>query len=349
VSPRPRAQVSARTIWIIGLNVIALMALCLFLYYARSALTLIIVAGFLTLALYSPVSLLEKLRLPRWVAVLAIFTAAFVLIGVLLVTFLPLLATQGRALIESAPALIERLRSHEPVAWADRQFRLTERLTEMQTVRPGDAAGPLFGLLAGIFRGMFDMVTVVVLTIFMLIFGDEVRDRLIEMVPANRKRFVATGREIRRTVGAYVLGTLLVSAIGGVIVTVALIVLRVPYFLPLGVAMTLLGVIPYVGPTLAAILIVSVTAATSGLAKGFIMLIVFLCYQLLENNLLQPLVQQRTIKMNPLLIVVAMLLGTTLAGLLGALLALPAAGTMQVILRDVRAYRQADLLGEEEE
>jgi predicted PurR-regulated permease PerM len=140
---------------------------------------------------------------------------------------------------------------------------------------------------------------------------------------------------IQRKVGGYVAGTLLVALIGGVATAVVLVILGVPYFLPLSLAMTLLGIVPYAGPAIGGVLVVSTTFAAAGRTAGVVMLIFFLAYQAAENNLLQPLVQRRTIRMNPLIILSVMLVGTSLAGVVGALLALPLAGAVQVVLREV--------------
>jgi predicted PurR-regulated permease PerM len=98
--------------------------------------------------------------------------------------------------------------------------------------------------------------------------------------------------------------------------------------------MFILGIIPYIGPTLAAVLIVGTTFAAAGLTPGIVMTVLVVLYQVAENNLLQPLVQRRTIQMNPLIIFLAFLIGASLAGVLGALLALPVAGVIQIVIRD---------------
>jgi predicted PurR-regulated permease PerM len=121
--------------------------------------------------------------------------------------------------------------------------------------------------------------------------------------------------------------------LGGAAVTLALLVLGVPYFLPLGVITTILGLIPFIGPVLAGVITTGIALATAGITPGIIMGIIFVVYQQVENHILQPLVQRRTIQMNPLLIVITMLLGTSLAGLVGAILALPVAGAIQVLIR----------------
>jgi predicted PurR-regulated permease PerM len=121
---------------------------------------------------------------------------------------------------------------------------------------------------------------------------------------------------------------------------VTLFALGVPYFLPLGLAMAVLGLIPFIGAALGGLLVVGTTFASAGTRAGFITLAVFLVYQQVENHLLQPFIQRKTLRMNPLLIAMAMLVGTAFAGILGALLALPVAGAVQVIAQDRLTRRQ---------
>jgi predicted PurR-regulated permease PerM len=145
---------------------------------------------------------------------------------------------------------------------------------------------------------------------------------------------------IHRCVGRYVAGSVLISLIGGGVTMVTLFLLGVPYFLPLGLMMAVLGLIPFIGAFIGGVLIVGTTFASAGPHAGLIALVVFLAYQQVENHLLQPFIQRRTLRMNPLLIALAMLAGTAFAGILGALLALPVAGAVQILAQDMLARRQ---------
>ena len=148
---------------------------------------------------------------------------------------------------------------------------------------------------------------------------------------------------MHRTVAAS--GAVSISLIGGAVTTVTLLLLGVPYFLPLGLVMAVLGLIPFIGAFLGGVLIIGTTFASAGTHAGFIALAVFLVYQQVENHLLQPFIQRRTLRMNPLLIALAMLAGTAFAGILGALLALPVAGALQILAQDLsRAVRRSGAL-----
>jgi putative heme transporter len=171
-------------------------------------------------------------------------------------------------------------------------------------------------------------VTIVALTVFMLLFG-------------GAPRYSEVALRIRRTAGGYVTGALFIALVGGVVTGVTTALLGVPYFLPLGFVMAIVGVVPFIGSVVGGTLVVSATFLASGIKAGFIALAVFLVYQQVENHVLQPLVQRKTIRMSPLVIAVVMLVGTALWGVVGALLSLPIAGTIQVILEERLARRQA--------
>jgi predicted PurR-regulated permease PerM len=241
---------------------------------------------------------------------------------------------QVGGLIKSAPQLLERLREHTWLRWADERFNLKD-LAQGDLQKYGTNIGSLFfGFFLQFFRGAFAIVTVFVLTIFMLIFGGDILEKGLERLgPERRSGYVLLIRSLEKTVGGYVLGSLVIASMGGAAVTLALLVLGVPYFLPLGVITTILGLIPFIGPVLAGVITTGIALATAGITPGIIMGIIFVVYQQAENHILQPLVQRRTIQMNPLLIVITMLLGTSLAGLVGAILALPVAGAIQVLIR----------------
>src|SRR5919106_1633762 len=145
---------------------------------------------------------------------------------------------------------------------------------------------------------------------------------------------------MHRRVGGYVSGTLLIALIAGAVNGTTLAILGNPYFLPLGLVMIVLGVIPWIGSALGALLVASTTFAAQGAKPALIVIAIYLVYQQVEGHLLQPLVQRHTIRMNPLLIAIVMLIGTALTGLLGALLALPVAGAVHVVLQDLLADRE---------
>ena len=341
---RERSQIRPRTIWTVALHLLLIWACLTILAGAREVISWILVSLFLALSLDPAVRFLEKYRLRRSLAVAVVTLAALGLIALLVGTLVPMLIEQGRSLAESAPRLLERLRGSSLVASLDSRLDIIERAQREVGGRLGAATGPLVRVVGSLLHSVAAVVTVVVLTVFMLLFGGGLFRSALGWVPAaRREQATATVARVRRAVGGYVSGTLLIALIGGAVTTILLLALGVPYFLPLGLAVTLLGVIPFLGAALGGFLVVATTFLSSGSQKGLIALGVFLVYQQVENHLLQPLVQRRTIQMNPLAIAIVMLVGTAFAGVLGALLALPLAAAVHIVLSDVRTGRDQPL------
>ena len=332
---RPRSQVTPRTVWTVALNVLALVATLWLLAMTWTVLSWVLVALFLALAAHPLVRWLEKQGARRGVAVLAVALLGLGLLVALVMTLVPMLVEQGRALAQAVPDYIAQLQHHPWVRRLDERYDLIDRVTSELRQRIPMTPGPVLGVVTDILRDVAAVVTIAVLTIFFLLFGEDLFDKsLLWVEPTRRAHWRALGYEMHRTVGGYVAGAFLISFIGGVVTATSMLLLGVPYFLPLGLAMAVLGLVPFVGSFLGAILVTGTTFASAGTKEGIIALVVFLVYQQVEGNLLQPLVQRRTLKMNPLLIALVMLVGTSLAGLVGALLALPIAGAVQVLLQD---------------
>jgi predicted PurR-regulated permease PerM len=181
----------------------------------------------------------------------------------------------------------------------------------------------------------------------MLLEGPAWIERLFSLVPArSQERWRSVGRDVYRTVGGYVTGNLLISLIAGVATTIVLLIMRVPYAVALGLVVALLDLIPLAGATIAAI-IVALVAFIHSIPAGIVVVVFFVLYQQLENHVLQPVVYGRTVQLSPLAVLIAVLIGAELAGVLGALGAIPVAGTIQVLLRDWQRERRERALAAE--
>jgi predicted PurR-regulated permease PerM len=300
-----------------------------------TVLSWVLVAIFLALAAHPLVSVLEARGMSRGVAVMGVGLLGLGLLTALVMTLVPMLLEQGRGLAQAAPGFLDRLRHHAWVERMDERYDLISQASEELRRHISMAPGPVLGVVTDVLRHVLAGVTIAVLAIFFLLFGSGLFNTALQWVePARREYYWRLGRRMNRAVGGYVAGSFLVALIGGVFTSVMTLLLGVPYFLPLGLTMTVLGLVPFVGSFLGGILVAGTTAASVGGRAGLIALGLFLVYQQVEGNLLQPLVQRRTLKMNPLLIALVMLLGTGLAGLLGALLSLPIAGAVQVLLQE---------------
>lgn len=335
-----KSQVSPWTVWVVGLNLAALGLLLVLLYSLRGIFAIVLLAVFLTLAVDPIVQWLQRHHFTRGWAIFTVIAGFIILAGLVMLSFVPMFVEQGSSLAAAMPGMVERLQQSRPFLWAQEHFNLTTRVTAAIEKHGETMASGVLGAAWSVVSAIFALVTVLVLSVFMLIFGGElVSDGLNWARPSHRDRYAAVVNHVRVTIGRFVLGTLVIALVGGVFITAVLIALGVPYFMPLGFAMVLAGLVPYLGPILGAVLIVGVTLATLGWVKALVMAAVFVFYQFTENNFLQPVVQKRAIELNPVVVIIAMLIGASLAGLLGTVLALPVAGTIKAVLADLRKRR----------
>jgi predicted PurR-regulated permease PerM len=168
-------------------------------------------------------------------------------------------------------------------------------------------------------------------------------ERVYALVPEHsQERWRRVGYDIYRTVGGYVSGNLLISLIAGTLTTVLLLALGVPFAVALGVIVAVLDLIPLAGATIAAIIIGTV-AFLHSITAGIVVVVFFVVYQQIENHFLQPVIYARTVQLSPLAVLISVLIGAKLAGILGALGAIPVAGAIQVILLEWQRGRRERL------
>lgn len=334
------SQVAPKTVWTVGFHLLLMGLIVLFLYAIRKVIVMVTVATFLA-AVFNPLVVwMERHRVRRWVGVLLLALIVALALGATIAVLVPMVATQAQNLAEALPQLVDKLRAMESIRWADAHFGLLERLRQEAGEHMTGAAGGILEVLTSALHVTFDAGVTLILAIFILIFGGEVFVGILGLLqPSQRFHYTRLAQRMQRTVGGYVAGTVIIALIGGVIISVALLWLGVPFFLPLGAAMFILGLVPFIGPIVAGVVIIGTTLAAKGAVAGLIIAAVFLGYHVLESDILQPLVQRRTIKMNPFIILLALLIGVELAGVLGAVLALPVAGAVQAALKDVLIRR----------
>ena len=306
-------------------------------WISRQVLTWIIVAIFLTLALNPAVEAFERRGLRRGVATAV---TSLLTLGVIVAAgwlFIPTLVDEARGFAEELPDYIRDISAGRgPLGRLSERYEVEERVRE--AVEGGGAAGVLglsgtaLAITQSVITFIVAVVTIAFLTFFMLLEGPKWMERFFALLPErSQETWRAIGRDIYRTVGGYVTGNLLISVIAGVSSTIVLLILDVPYAVALGLLVAILDLIPLAGATLAAIILTTVAFLTS-IPAGIIVLAFMIVYQQVENHLLQPLVYSRTVQLSPLAILVSVLIGAKIAGILGALAAIPVAGTIQVLL-----------------
>ncbi|MEA2496866.1 MAG: hypothetical protein QOJ29_4777, partial [Thermoleophilaceae bacterium] len=167
-----------------------------------------------------------------------------------------------------------------------------------------------------------------------------------ELGPERGPRMEKIGEDVYRAVGGYVAGNLLISVIAGLLSYVVMLILGIPFAVPLAVLVAFLDLIPLVGSTIAGG-IIAIVAAVVGFPGKLIAWVIFLVvYQQVENNVIQPIVYRRTVAIHPLIVIVAVLIGGSLLGVLGALLSIPVAATVQIVIKEWWQYRRNRLVPE---
>jgi predicted PurR-regulated permease PerM len=347
VIPERVIRFRVRTVLAVLGIVVAVAALLELILLARQVLTWIFIALFLALALNPLVDWLQRHGLRRrglaaGVAYLVVFAA----IGGLGAAFVPTLVSEVNDFAEALPGYVDDLiEGRGRLGFLETDYQIVERVQE--AVESGGASrvlgfsGTAFAVTKGVVTAIVALITIAVLTFFMLLEGPAWIQRFLTLLPeGSRARWQAVGHDIYRTVGGFVTGALLIALIAGVTSSIFLSIVGVPYAIALGLLVALLDFIPLAGATIATVVVSTIAFLSSSIAVGIAVLVFFIVYQQVENHLLYPVVYSRTVQLSPLVILIAVLIGASLAGILGALAAIPVAGTIQVILLDWLKHRR---------
>lgn len=308
----------------------------------RQIITWILIAGFLALALNPFVDLLQRrLRMRRAPAISVTYLLGIALTAGVALILVPPLISAGQQLADDAPGYVDRLSETKLFTELDERFDVSDRLREFVNDLPDKlgGAGAAVDVAQTVVTSILGGLTVLVLTFLLLIYGRQMRDQLVALLPAQKQpRYRTLIGRMYRTVGGYVAGSLLIALISGVLSLILLEVLRIPSAAALAFWVGLAGLIPLVGATIGAIPAV-IVAFFQGPVEGIVVAAYFLLYQQAENHFVQPQIMRRTTSINPLIVLVAVLVGASLFGVLGALVAIPFAGMMKIALQDWWEHR----------
>ncbi len=313
---------------------------------ARHVITWVLISLFLALAINPLVEWFQRHGVPRrgWAA-----TAAFLLVLIALAAigaaFVPTLVRNVNHFVEAVPGYVHDVtKGKGRLGFLETKYHVVEKVKEQ--VHKGGAkrllgfSGAAISVTKGVLNIVVGAITIAFLTFFMLLEGPLWIDRLYGLLPPeSQPRWRAVGRDIYRTVGGYVTGNLLISLIAGGLTTLVLLVMGVPYAVALGLIVAVLDLIPLAGATIAALIIATV-AFLHSIVAGIVVVVFFVLYQQIENHVLQPVVYGRTVQLSPLAVLVSVLVGAELAGILGALAAIPVAGAIQVLIVDFLRSRR---------
>jgi predicted PurR-regulated permease PerM len=318
-------------------------------WIARQVLTWVFVSAFLAMALNPAVGLLQARGLRHRVAAAAtIYLAAVAAIALLGWLFIPPLVDQVSGFGHAVPGYAHQLTAGQgPLGFLERDYHVVEKARAALSGGEGGGgakvlggAGTVISLTRSVMTGVVGFVTILFLTFFMILEGPGWVERALGLMPAaSRPRWRNVGHQVGRTISGYASGNLVLSVIAGVTSALVLALAGVPFPVALGLLVAILDLVPLAGATIAGVILAIVAFLTS-ITAGVIVVAFFVLYQQLENHVLQPLVYGRTVELSPLVVLVAILIGAEVAGVLGALAAIPVAGTLQILLADALRHRR---------
>lgn len=337
---QPGRPLNRRSPFFIGMSAAAgvavMVGLTEMIITVRDVLVLIGLALFLAIGMEPAVSVLARHKFPRWAAVITVLVVSLGAVSGFLAAAIPPLARQTSQFIAQAPHMFTSPQNHHSMLGQlyDR-LHLEQRLQQTFT---GDASGLVNGLLGAgqvVFSALTSGLILVVLTMYFVADLPRIRTTLYRLVPHSRRpRAILLGDEIFAKVGGYVLGNLLISLITGVLTFSFLIIVGMPYALLLSIFVAVLDLIPVVGSTIGG-LVVCLVALSVSLPVCLATVGFFVVYRLAEDYLLVPKIIGRVLKVPPLVTMVAVLLGGALLGIVGALVAIPTAAALLLLIREV--------------
>jgi predicted PurR-regulated permease PerM len=340
--PEPAPRTIVRTVLI----VLLVLGAIYFLYLLRRPIGWLVLATFIAIALSGPVNLLSR-RMPRGLAIaLAYLGLVLIPIGVGAIV-VPPLVREGTDLAQNAPRYVQDAQDwfnkNRTLRKIDREYHIGDQLQEKARELPthlDDAASTLSSVGGTIVSSLFAAINILILSIFMVASGRRWIDwGVAQARPEHEVRIQRALDRIGIAVGNYVGGALLQATIAGVTTFIVLSILGVPFAAPLAVVVALFDLIPLVGATIAAVLVGLVTVFHNFPVATIVWAIWAVIYQQIENTVIQPQIQRRAVEVHAFAVLVSVLCGATLFGIVGALLAIPFAASIQIALREWWEYR----------
>ena len=329
-------------------GVVILLAL---LWFARDALLLVYVSALIAMGLSPLVKLIErpkkqgaKRRVPRWLAILSIYgvlVAVVVFLGLLVI---PPLVAQGSSLWAKLPTEFNRFQtfliSHKLMT---HRVTLEEAVQNAPSGTGGNAVGTVLVAISSLIGGIFGLITILILTFYLLIEANTMFEYLVRFVPPGRRGDVAlAARQGVSKVAAWLRAQVILAGVMGTFSAIGLGLMGVPYYYVIALVAAIGETIPIVGPVIGGVTAVAV-AITVSPKLALMVGSYFLVLHQLEANVLVPKIMERSVGVSPVAVLVALLMGGALMGLAGAILAIPTAALLSVLIEEIAVERDARL------
>lgn len=331
------------------LRVIAVLAAMVFLYFIRDVLAILFVAIFLTAAITPFVNWFHKHGIPKGLGVLIIYVAALALVSLVIVLIIPPLTDQLNQLARSFPEYFQQA----IVAFSDLQLNDGQGFSETVSSSIGSlqqtlstATQGVFSALASIFGGIIFFVAVLVITFYMVINEEFFIKSIQQFTPKKYSNYVVQFiKRAQEKLGKWLRGQLLLMFFIFILTYVVLLLLGVKFALVLALIAGILELIPFVGPIISAVPAIIIAFSQSPLLAVLVVILYFVVQQL-ENNILVPKIMQKAVGLNPIITIVVILIGAKLSGIMGAILAVPVATVVSMLLSDWQESRNRARLPE---
>lgn len=307
---------------------VAFLGLLYFLYFIHNILVIFFMAFIMMVALNPAVNKLEKIIKSRLASIITIYFLVLLVISSIFAFLLPPLANQLIQLLKliDLPYLQEYI--------SELRFTATE-LNDLAN-NFSSSINALTNVITSTFRSLFTFLTLIVVSFYLII--DEPRLHLKLSWITNRKKHLKITRQflddLEEQLGGWVRGQIILMTVIGVITYVGLLILKVPYALPLALIAGLLEILPNLGPTLSAIPAIIIAYINLGYINSLMVVAFYILVQQLENNLIVPKIMQKNADVNPLIGIMSILIGFQVYGVIGGLLSIP----VYIVIRTVYSY-----------
>lgn len=312
------------------LATVILVAVAFFLFQIKGILLGLFAAYIMVASIYPFVKTLVKRKVPKILAITLIYALVIAFIVLLVIPILPFLAEQIQALFKAIPIYLDSV---------SRVFGFNLDLEQIQSyITPVISAlgENAFSITSRFFGGIFSIVTIFVISFYMLIEKERLEKSIPEILPESyRERVRTTLVQVEEKLGAWLRGQIVLSFSVGIITFIVLTILGIPFALPLAILAGIFEIIPTIGPIIAAVPAVIVAFAISPI-MGLIVMLAYVGIQVAENNLLVPKIMQKAVGLNPIIVLISILIGAQLFGVVGALLSIPFVSASIIIYRSLK-------------
>ncbi len=322
-------------------------ACAIFLYFCwriRVVIRLVAISLFVALALFPVVDAIDtRIRLPRALIILIVYVALIASVAVIGYVVVPSLVKEVGQIAHDAPRYAADLRHNSTFRHYDDRYHISAKLVEDARRLPqllGHLVGPLKDVTVQAASFIGQLTTVLAISFLLILHGREYVNLGLSQTGRSERRYRQLIIDVNKAVAEYVLGNIVISVLATIATWIVLSILGVPYALALGLLVGFFDLLPLVGATLGAIFVAVATVPVDFPTTTIVWVAFIIVWQRFEDYVVQPMVYGRALKVNPIVTIVAVLAGASLLGILGALLAIPTAAAIQIILRDWWAHRE---------